>query len=132
GGPRWSRWAERGPESQTAPGREGAFGVNSAGSLALVELAREVRLPRFRLRAEVWHTGSIEGGAVGLYFAYATPSGAAGPVHSFGALTYNDVRDEVAFWRAALAPHLPKGTPEPAGNCLFLGPHLHAPGGAPP
>jgi serine/threonine-protein kinase len=131
GRPQWSQWREGGQESQAALAPDGTFAVHSSASLALLELLREPRQPRFRLRAEVRHTGSNEWGAVGLYFAHATFPSAGGPVHHFGALTYNDIRDEKAFWEAKFANILPEKD-APPGNQILIGPHLYALGGTLP
>jgi serine/threonine protein kinase len=118
--------------------REVPLAVHSPEGLSLVELLRDPQRTRFRLRAEVRHTGNNEWGAAGLYFARATFPSASGLVHHYGALTYNDIRDEKAFWFKQLKEEfkkkgkaLPKMKP-PEGNQVLLGPRLYPPGGDPP
>jgi eukaryotic-like serine/threonine-protein kinase len=130
GGPAWWRWCEGGQESQTAAAQDGTFAVHSAASLALVELLRQPRPSRFRLRAEVRHPGSNDWGKVGVYFAHATCPSDGGPVHHYGAMTFNDIRDEKAYWEGKF-----KGLPgmlPPRGNMVLMGPHLYFLGGTPP
>ncbi len=140
GGPAWWRWCAGGPVSQAAVGPDGTFAVQAADSLALVEVLRQPRPARFRLRAEVWHRDGATSGEVGLYFAQATYLSAGGPVHHYGALTYNDVHDEAAKWRRIheeVRERFRKaGSPvpdltAPKGNQAMLGPRLY-PGAEPP
>jgi serine/threonine-protein kinase len=135
GAPRWYRWAEGSQQGRVAEAPDGAFTVHCPTALALVELVRDPRRTRFRLRAEVRHDASSDLGQVGVYFGRrALPSG-GGPVHHFGALTFNDVRDEVEIFDKHFAPKFPKGVPpppRPGGNRINLNPHLYARGATAP
>jgi serine/threonine-protein kinase len=138
GSPQWHRWAEGEPEGRVSVSRDGTFAVHCAASLALVELVRGPRLSRFRLRAEVRHNVSGDWGAVGLYFAHAMFPSADGPVHHYGALTFNDIRDERAFWENQFAElkkktgKLPPDLKAPPGNQALLGSRLCPTSGEPP
>jgi serine/threonine-protein kinase len=132
GGPKWHRWVEGDQEGRVATEPDGTFTVHCSASVALVELVRDPRQARFRLRAEVRHDVSGDGGKVGVYFGRHPCPTAGGPVHHFGALTYNDIRDEVERFHLHFAPNLEPGTPAPPGNKIDLGPHLYARGGGAP
>jgi serine/threonine-protein kinase len=82
----------------------------------------------------VRHIGNNDWGKVGLYFAHTTSPSTGGPVHHYLAMTFNDIRDEVAFWKAQFAPpkKLPPGLEPPKGNKVLLGPRLYPTGGEPP
>jgi serine/threonine-protein kinase len=132
GGPKWYRWAEGGQEAQAVPERDGTFAVHCSASLALLELASDPRRTRFRLSAEVRHITSSARGEVGVYFGRRTYPTPGGPVQHFGAMTYNDIDDEVKYWKEKFAPKLPPGSRPPPGNRITLFPHLYAQGGNKP
>jgi serine/threonine-protein kinase len=126
GRPQWYRWAEGGQEARAGPERDGTFAVHCSASLALLELARDPRHTRFRLSAEVRHITSSARGEVGVYFGRRTYPTPGGPVQHFGAMTYNDIDDEVKYWKEKFAPK------PPPGNRITLFPHLYARGGKKP
>jgi serine/threonine-protein kinase len=130
GGPAWSQFAEGEQEATTAAARDGTFAVHSSSSLALVELVRNPP-PPYRLRAWVRHDRTDPQGAVGVYVAHRLYDSRGGPVHHFGALTFNDLH-KVSDDAPGVAEPGGKLALRPKLNPLFLGPHLYAQGGARP
>jgi hypothetical protein len=114
---------------------DGTFTVHCPTAEALVELVRDPRQTRFRIRAEVRHEASSDGGSrVGVYFARRLLPSAGGPVQHFGTMAYNDIRDEAKAYDDIIGKRkLPPGVApprRPTGNRFALAPHLYAHGPA--
>jgi hypothetical protein len=129
GEPAWSRWcigerrATAGLEDVRV--RETAFTLNAWKTTALLELLRDPRHDRYRLRAEVQHQASAAMGEIGLFLAHETHQTPAGPLHIFTQLSFDDINDGRQKFIDMLKnpPVLPPGVvlpPPPIGNRLSL------------
>jgi serine/threonine-protein kinase len=135
GAPAWYRWVEGGQQGRVAAAPDGTFTVHCPTALGLVELVRDPRQTRYRLRAEVRHEAASDGGSqAGVYFGRRLLPSAAGPVQHFGTMAYNDIRDEVKAYddmRKKLPPGV-EALPRPPGNRFTLVPNLYARGASAP
>jgi serine/threonine-protein kinase len=117
GDPAWSRLLVGERQTQLFTEDDDTFSIR-AEKYCLLELARDPRWDRYRIRAEVRHRRSEEVGAVGFYFArreYADPEG---PIHFGLTETFDDVHDEIE--RFKILPDFAKNRPPPKGNAVHL------------
>jgi serine/threonine-protein kinase len=92
GMPEYFRWVTGQDSAQASLAQDGSFSVHSM-KLALVELLPRVPLSRYRIRAELRHEQSNDGGEVGIYFSYLLFPTSRGPVHAFCHFAFNDCFD---------------------------------------
>jgi len=92
GKPLWFSFTAGGGNSQTSVARNGVFTVQTR-AYALVELVRNPRLERYRLRAEVRHAKADRSSAVGIYVGDRQFPAPRGTVHSFVQWTFDDIND---------------------------------------
>jgi hypothetical protein len=130
GRPVWSRWRNGEETSLVSLNGDGTFLVNCWG-LGMLELLSDPRHDRYRFRAEIRHESSEQRVAeVGLYCGCRAFSGAAGPIHFFSQVAYNERQSDAMRWDLLFqnqkdTPGLP---PRPKANRVRLYPHLYAEG----
>jgi serine/threonine protein kinase len=114
--------------TQMSPSAADGFSVYS-GSVGLVELLRDPQRERYRLRAEIKHLKSDEGGRVGVFLAYQRVDVPEGVLHSFVHLRFNNIRsaDAARARMLAVLKNAPKGKLPPPRelNPVELDAHLY-------
>ncbi len=94
GKPRWARWQAGEVSAKVSQAPDKVHRLHS-GTLSLQELVRDPQCSHYRFSAEVRHEDSDVFGFVGLYFCHREYPTAGKPIHHFGQLIFNDIRDEV-------------------------------------
>ncbi len=131
GAPAWSELVAGRSTSQASAPQDGLFTVHATNQVALLDLVRDPGRDRYRFRARIHHATGQEQCEVGIYFARRAHATSGGTVHCFGALLFNDVKDDRDLYQRLL-PKLPKPPPPPPrGNRAILKSHLHAEGEEP-
>jgi hypothetical protein len=125
----WPRyWRELvGTNGRAALDRDGFFTMDTMDDLALIEVARELPVPEYRLRAMVRHNKSLQSGSVGIYVGGHSASRPGQTAHLFSALRYNGIIEIAKSGAPAVAKSLPPTVPlvVPAGNPVNLETTLH-------
>jgi serine/threonine-protein kinase len=125
-GPAWSDLVLGKEAAVLTPGQRAPLEEFSFSSVAesYLELARNPRQERYRLRAQVRHWRGIHGGKVGVYFLRGSVPVPEGTAHWFYYLAFNDQVSDVENFKNNILPNLPPGArppPIPAGNPVLLG-----------
>jgi serine/threonine-protein kinase len=106
GGPRWSRWFV----NQTANSivdYDGYFTVDAMQEGAMLELARDLPVPAYRVRARVRHNKTLERGFIGIYVGGRSTRGPGREGHLFFALRYNGIFDHARAFAQVIEKEKP-------------------------
>jgi serine/threonine-protein kinase len=126
GGPRWSRWFVHQTATHTLD-QEGYFTVDAMEEGVMLELARDLPAPAYRIRARVRHNKTLQRGFVGIYVGGRTIRDPGQVGYLFFTLRYNGIFNHVKAFVQGLDKDkkLPQGLVLPPGNPVALEAFLH-------
>jgi serine/threonine-protein kinase len=131
GKPAWSRFWLGASEAQTEVGPDGTFVVHGWPTTILMLLPDTCGSSRYRIRADVRHMRSGEGGGVGLIFAMQHDPRAATPRYDFLEVSFNDIFDAMDLYNR-MPDVVRRQTPPPRGNKVWFKSRHYAPGSSKP
>ncbi len=121
----WSQWFVSKTAKDTVSA-DGYFTVEAFEEGTMLELARELPVSAYTLRARVRHNKVTRQGTVGIYVGGRSARGTGGVGHFFFALHYNGITDERKLLEQSLREADPGKPPVlPPGNAVSLNAYLH-------